>query len=131
MEFSRKEYWSGLPFPSPEDLPDRGIKPWSPTSQADSLPFELQGSQSSLFRILNSSSGISSPPLALFVVMLPKAHLISHSRMSGSVVITPSWLSGSLIFLYSSSVYSCHLFLISSASVRSLLFLSFIEPVFA
>ena len=35
------------------------------------------------------------------------------------------------IFLYSSSVYSCHLFLISSASVRSLLFLSFIEPIFA
>ena len=46
--------------------------------------------------------------------------------MSGSRwVITPSWLSGSWIsFLYSSSVYSCHLFLISSASIRSLLFLS-------
>ena len=49
--------------------------------------------------------------------MLPKAHLTSHSRMSGSRwVITPSWLSGSWrSFLYSSSVYSCHLFLISSA----------------
>jgi len=46
--------------------------------------------------------------------------------------ITPSWLSGSgRSFLYSSSVYSCHLFLISSASVRSILFLSFIEPIFA
>ena len=43
MEFSRQEYWSGLPFPSPEDLPDPGIKPWSPALQADSLPFELQG----------------------------------------------------------------------------------------
>ena len=31
MEFSRQEYWSGLPFPSPEDLPDPGIKPMSPT----------------------------------------------------------------------------------------------------
>ena len=31
MGFSRPEYWSGLPFPSPEDLPDPGIKPWSPT----------------------------------------------------------------------------------------------------
>ena len=30
MQFSRKEYWNGLPFPSPEDLPDPGIKPWSP-----------------------------------------------------------------------------------------------------
>ena len=43
MEFSRKEYWSGLPFPSPEELPNPGIDPWSPVWQADSLPFELQG----------------------------------------------------------------------------------------
>ena len=49
----------------------------------------------SSFRIWNSSTGIPSPPLALFVVTLPKAHLTSHSRMSGSRwVITPSWLSG-------------------------------------
>ena len=56
--------------------------------------------------------------------MLPKAHLTSHSRMSGSRwVITPSWLSGSWSsFLYISSVYSYHLFLISSASVRSIPF---------
>ena len=47
-------------------------------------------------------------------------------------VIKPSWLSGSLrSFLYSFSVYSCHLFLISSASVRSIPFLSFIVPIFA
>ena len=52
--------------------------------------------------------------------------------MSGSKwVITPSWLSGSWrSFLYSSSVYSCYLFLISSASVRSIPFLSFIVPIF-
>jgi len=64
--------------------------------------------------------------------MLPKAHLTSHSRMSGSRwVITPSWLSGSWrSFLYS-SVYSCHLFLIALASVKSVLFLSFIKPIFA
>ena len=73
-------------------------------------------------RILNSSTGIPTPPLALLIVMLPKAHLTSHSRMSGSRwVITPLWLSGSWrSFLYSSSVYSCHLFLISSASFRSI-----------
>ena len=65
--------------------------------------------------------------------MLPKVQLTSHSRMSGSRwVITPSWLSVSLrSFLYSSSVYSCHLFLISSASVRSIPFLSFIVPIIA
>ena len=50
----------------------------------------------SSFRIWNSSTGIPSPPLALFVVMLSKAHLTSHSRISGSrFVTTPSWLSGS------------------------------------
>ena len=82
--------------------------------------------------IWNSSTGIPSPPLALFVVMLPKAHLTLHSKMSGSSwVITPSWLSGSLrSFLYSSSVYSCHPFLISPASVRFILFLSIIVPIF-
>ena len=41
MGFSRQEYWSGLPFPSPEDLPHLGIKPKSPALQADSLPAEL------------------------------------------------------------------------------------------
>ena len=43
MEFSRQEYWNGLPFPSPEDLPDPGIEHRSPTLQADSLPAEPQG----------------------------------------------------------------------------------------
>ena len=38
--FSRQEYWSGLPFPSPGDLPDSGIKTGSPELQADSLPSE-------------------------------------------------------------------------------------------
>ena len=36
MEFSRQEYWNGLPFPSPGDLPNPGIKPRSPALQADS-----------------------------------------------------------------------------------------------
>ena len=41
--FSRQEYWSRLPFPSSEDLPDPGIESRSPALQADSLPCELQG----------------------------------------------------------------------------------------
>ena len=49
------------------------------------------------FRIWNSSAEILSPSPALFIVKLPKAHLTSHSRMSGSRwVIIPSWLSGPL-----------------------------------
>ena len=43
MEFSRQEYWSGLPFPSPGDLPDPGIKPMSPAWPADFLPLNYQG----------------------------------------------------------------------------------------
>ena len=43
MGFSRREYWSGLPFPSPGDLLDPGIEPKSPTLQADSLPSEPAG----------------------------------------------------------------------------------------
>ena len=85
----------------------------------------------SSFRIWNICTGSPSSPLALFVVMLPKAPLISHSRMSGSRwVIIPSWLSGSgRSFLYS-SMYSCQL-LMSSASLQSIPFLSFIVPISA
>ena len=43
MEFSRQEYWSGLPFPSPGDLPNPGIEPRSPALQTDTLPSEPLG----------------------------------------------------------------------------------------
>jgi len=43
MEFSRLEYWSGLLFPSPGDLPNPGIEPRSPAWQGDSLPAEASG----------------------------------------------------------------------------------------
>ena len=84
-------------------------------------------------RILNSLAGVPSPPLTLLIVMLPKTHLTSHSRMHGSRWVTiPLWLYGLLRpVLDSSSVYSCHFFLISYASISSLPFLSFIVPNFA
>ena len=47
MGFSRQEYWSGLPFPSPGNLLNPGIKPWSPALQVDSLPSEPPGKPSS------------------------------------------------------------------------------------
>ena len=46
MRFSRQEYWSGLPFPSPRDLPDPGIEPRSPALQADALTSEPPGKPS-------------------------------------------------------------------------------------
>ena len=87
--------------------------------------------EASSFRILNSSAGMPSPPWALLAAVLPKAYLNSHSRMSGSEwVITPLWLSRSRCILYNYSLYYLHLFLISSASIRFLSFLSFIVPIF-
>ena len=43
MEFSRQEYWSGLPWPSPGDLPNPGIEPGSPSLEADSYPLSYLG----------------------------------------------------------------------------------------
>ena len=54
MEFCRQEYWSGLPFPSPGDLPDPGIEAVSPALQADSLPAEPSARGSRVRYILAS-----------------------------------------------------------------------------
>ena len=76
------EYW---PFPVL----------WPLLSVTDLWHLECITLTASYFRIGNSSTGIPSPPLAWFTVMLPKAHLTSHSRMSGSRwVITLSWYLG-------------------------------------
>ena len=84
----------------------------------------------SSFRIWNSSAGIPSPLLALFIVMLPKAYFVFQDvwlYVSDHTIVI-IWVMK--IFLYSSSV-DCHLFLISCASVKSMPFLYFIVPIFA
>ena len=87
----------------------------------------------SSFRIWNSSTGIPSPPLALFIVMLlrPIWLHIPGCLALGEWSHHHDYLGGEDLFLYSSSVYSCHLFSISSASIRSIPFLPFIEHIFA
>ena len=62
MGFSSQECWSGLPFPSPEDLPDPGIEPRSPTLQADALPSEPPGKPKGSWKILLSFLGILTAP---------------------------------------------------------------------
>ena len=57
MEFSRQEYWSGLPYPSPGDLPNLGIKSRSPALQADALPSEPPGMVIMTILIVNCLSG--------------------------------------------------------------------------
>ena len=70
--------------------------PWPLLSFPNLLACWGQHLTASSFRIWNCSTGILSPLLALFVVMVPKARLTSHSRMSGyRWVVSPSWLSGS------------------------------------
>ena len=54
MGFSRQEYWSGLPFPSPGDLPDPGIEPRSPALQADALTSEPPGKTAKVITKSNS-----------------------------------------------------------------------------
>ena len=56
MGFSRQEYWSGLPFPSPGEFPDPGIKPRSPALLADALPSEPPGKPQEYW------SGLPCPP---------------------------------------------------------------------
>ena len=53
MGLCRQEYWSGLPFPSPGNLPDPGIKPGSPTLQAEALPSALSGKSISFLELSN------------------------------------------------------------------------------
>ena len=60
MEFSRQEYWSGLPFPSPGDLPDPGIEPGLPELQADALPSEPPGKPQASLRDPEISGNVDS-----------------------------------------------------------------------
>jgi len=99
------------------------------TAEFSKFAGKLSTFRGSSFRIWKSSTEIPLPSLASFVIMLHKAYLTLDSRMSDSRwVITPMWLSGSWrSVLFSAFVYSCHLFLISSAFVRSVPFFHFIR----
>ena len=83
MEFPRREYWSGLPFPSPEDLPDPAIEPvssaLSPASQSDSLPLSRQ-----------STAKLAHPYSRLFCEIFPFGKLViqvSYRRLYSLLVV--------------------------------------------
>ena len=78
MGFSRREYWSGLPFPSPRNLPDPGIKPRSPALQADSLGTELRGKHQQTFQ-------------PLFMVMAAHVSLLHVLAPPGPPRASPGW----------------------------------------
>ena len=83
MEFSRPEYWSGQPFPSPGDLPNPGIKPRSPTLQVDSLPAEPPEKP--------KNTGVGSLCLLQGIFLNPRIELRSPALQADSL---PTELSG-------------------------------------
>ena len=75
MRFSRQGYWSGLPFPSPGNLPNPGIEPGSPVLQADCLPTELQGKPYVLIIIMYVS--INDEFLSIITMLLSHLKMLS------------------------------------------------------
>ena len=79
MEFSRREYWSGLPVPSPGDLPDSGIKPWPLLSQADALPSEPPGNNQVTQLLLSDKiNSVSGSWTRVFCAFLRPLCLLRH-----------------------------------------------------
>ena len=74
MGFSRQEYWSGLPFSSPEDLPNPGIEPRSPTLKADAYHLSHQGNLLNLYR-----EGEKNITLVCFLLLLKREIKISDT----------------------------------------------------
>ena len=94
---SRSWWWTGRPGVLQSMGLQRVGHDWATELNWMINNIEYSISTASSFKIWSNSAEIPPPPVTLFIVMLPKAHLTSHSRMSGSRwIITPSWLSGSL-----------------------------------
>ena len=92
MGFSRQEYWSGLPLPSPRDLPNPGIKHRSPILQADSLPSEppigpILTSSTGQFHLRNSLHFLSPIHFPDLIICPPYSH---NSFPTGVFIIKPS-----------------------------------------
>ena len=110
MEFSRQEYWNGLPFPSPGDLPNPGIKSGSPALQADYLPLSHERSPNlflllcsiplceysavllTILLLINtlvffffSTQGFS----ALFIIAKYEKQMAKHRRLAKEILVYP------------------------------------------
>ena len=83
MGFSRQEYWSELPFPSPGDLPDPGIEPGSPALEADALTSEPPGK----LWLQSPSAVILEPPKIKSDTVSTVSPSISHEMMGPDAMI--------------------------------------------
>ena len=96
MGFSRQEYWSGLPFPSPGDLPDPEIEPWSPALQADALTSEPPG-----LWLIDWEDRSFVPYLSLTQLLIKnRAVYITKIRLPRASSSHASWSSVSAIWVY-------------------------------
>ena len=92
MGFSRQEYWSGLPFPSPEDLPNTGMEPRSPTLQADSLLSQPPWA-SLIAQLLKNSTAMQETPIRFLGGKDPleKGKAIHSSILAWRIPWTSPW----------------------------------------
>ena len=87
MGFSRQEYWNGLPFPPPGDLPYPGMEPRSPALQADSLPAEPPGKPENEFHIINLPVYWD-----LGLLIIPGDFFFPQEKMESVYTIQQMWL---------------------------------------
>ena len=95
MEFSRQEYWSGLPYPSPGDLPNPGIEPGSPALQADALTSEPPGKPGYLpcWESISSSGMLEEPWVSLHVSQVCHGYLLSPPLAHHRYLLPSNWAS--------------------------------------
>ena len=125
MGFSRQEYWSGLPFPSPGDLPDPGIELWSPALQADSLPFKPPGNPFSRLAsrrgdeegIHSARGGLSRGPKMETVGECPGKTLLSWSKRT-DIAAAPLYFSSSTFDCWHRD---CYCFAITEGKAKKIL----------
>ena len=83
MGFSRQECWSGLPFPSPGDLPDPGIEPRSPALQADTLPSEPPGMGGKQKDFLSLQFLKNNQPK---LILMPNRHILGYQILLPNII---------------------------------------------
>ena len=106
MGFSRQGYWSGLPFPSPGDLPDLGIEPRSPALQADALPLSHQGFKGPESSCIRFPWNLISLPFPLCLPAL-LSHLVSLFFDSLSSILPECFVfRGLYVLLFAWSIHN-------------------------
>ena len=95
MGFSRQEYWSGLPFHSPGDLPNPGIEPGSPALEADALTFEPPGKPIALYKCSSSKTIAKNNDDYIYIYIYIYICIYIHTHMENEQFPTYLWVKSS------------------------------------